>query len=125
MTVPFQAATWVGACSVVRTVAACAAAAGTKVAPIAAPARRRLRRRWDMTTWWRARPAGPRDQGGGSPHPSRAEVAPHHRRHVGDRPRSVLMRRLEPAERQRPERVDAMHRAVAAAPAVVGPAPVG
>src|SRR3954454_19513260 len=107
MTVPFQAATRVGACSVLSTVAACAAP-GARVAPIAALARRRLRRRWGMTTWWPARSAGPRDQGGGSPHPSRAEVAAHHRRHVGDRPRSVLVRRLEPAERQRTKRVDAV-----------------
>ena len=45
MTVPFQAATWVGACSVLRTVAACAAAAGPSAAAARPMVRMHLRRK--------------------------------------------------------------------------------
>src|SRR5436190_12124927 len=73
MTVPFQAATRVGACSVLRTVAACAAATGARAALTAAPARRTLRKRWDMTSWCRTWSAVLGHQGDLSPHPSGAE----------------------------------------------------
>ena len=52
-------------------------------------------------------------------------MAADHRGDVGDRPRTVVVSRIDAAEGQRAQGIDTVQRAVAAAADVVDPAPIG
>src|SRR5512132_3535684 len=107
MTVPFQAATCVGTGSLLSTVAACAAAAGASAAAARPMVRMRLRGE-GMASWCNDAAPAPARPRWPIATPSGAEVAPHHRGDVGDRPRAAIVGRVDATEGQRPQRVDAM-----------------